>query len=144
MLPIAVLVVLIGFLARSWLLSFVPTVNAMERFTPPDEKQCRGAIGPTAGLPKTVQRAFDPADDWNFVFGQALLLVVLPLLGRSPAAAAESNVITYPFPAGLPDSNRFYVTANGLPVFTHAAEVADFAMFAKTRQGHSVVLNRSR
>lgn len=29
MLPIAVLVVLIGFLARSWLLSFVPAVNAM-------------------------------------------------------------------------------------------------------------------
>lgn len=47
MLPIAVLVVLIGFLARSWLLSFVPTVNAMERFTPPDEKQRRSAIGTT-------------------------------------------------------------------------------------------------
>ncbi len=65
MLPIAVLVVLIGFLARSWLLSFVPTVNAMERFSPPDEKQRRGAIGPTTGLPKTLQRAFDPADQFE-------------------------------------------------------------------------------
>lgn len=52
MLPIAVLVTLIGFLARSWLLSFVPAVNAMERFTPTDEGQRRGAIGPTTGLPK--------------------------------------------------------------------------------------------
>jgi len=33
MLPIAVLVILIGFLVRSWLLSFVPTVNAMKRFS---------------------------------------------------------------------------------------------------------------
>lgn len=65
MLPIAVLVVLIGLLARSWLLSFVPTVNAMERFTPADEKQRRGAIGPTMGLPKTLQRAFDPADQFE-------------------------------------------------------------------------------
>ena len=65
LLPIAVLVILIGFLARSWLLSFVPTVNAMERFTPPDDKQCRGAIGPTTGLPKTLQRAFDPADHFE-------------------------------------------------------------------------------
>ncbi len=32
----------------------------MERFTPPDEKQRRGAIGPTTGLPKMLQRAFDP------------------------------------------------------------------------------------
>jgi len=47
------------------LLSFVPTVNAMERFTPPDEKQRRGAIGPTTGLPKTLQRAFDPADHFE-------------------------------------------------------------------------------
>ena len=54
MLPIAVLVVLIGFLARSSLLSFVPTVNAMKRFTPPDEKQRRSAIGTTTGLPKTL------------------------------------------------------------------------------------------
>ena len=65
MLPIAVLVILIGLLARSWLLSFVPTVNAMERFTPPDEKQRRSAIGPTTGLPKTLQRAFDPADHFE-------------------------------------------------------------------------------
>jgi hypothetical protein len=65
MLPIALLVILIGFLARSWLLSFVPTVNAMERFTPPDEKQRRGAIGPTTGLPKILQRAFDPADHFE-------------------------------------------------------------------------------
>ena len=65
LLPIAVLVILIGFLARSWLLSFVPTVNAMERFTPPDDKQRRGTIGPTTGLPKTLQRAFDPADHFE-------------------------------------------------------------------------------
>ena len=65
MLPIAVLVILIGFLARSWLLSFVPTVNAMERFTPPDERQRRSAIGPTTGLPKTLQRAFDPTDHFE-------------------------------------------------------------------------------
>jgi hypothetical protein len=54
MLPIAVLVVLIGFLARSWVLNFIPTVNTMQRFTPPDEKQRRSAIGPTTGLPKML------------------------------------------------------------------------------------------
>jgi hypothetical protein len=37
----------------------LPALNAMERFTPPDENQRRGAIGPTTGLPKMLQRAFD-------------------------------------------------------------------------------------
>ena len=37
----------------------------MERFTPPDEKQRRSAIGTTTGLPKTLQRAFDPADQFE-------------------------------------------------------------------------------
>jgi len=65
MLLIAVLLVLIAFLARSWVLCFLPAVNAMERFTPPDEKQRRSAIGTTTGLPKTLQRAFDPADHFE-------------------------------------------------------------------------------
>lgn len=63
MLPFAVLAVLIGLQARAWLLSFVPTAKAMERFSPPDEKQRRSAIGTTTGLPAMLRRAFDPADD---------------------------------------------------------------------------------
>lgn len=66
----------------------------------------------------------------NFRGRITLLLAVLTLLGQSSAIGAESQVITYPFPAGLPASSRFHVTVDGQPVFTHAAEVADFAMFA--------------
>lgn len=52
--------ILIGILARSWVLSFVPAVDAMERFSPPDENQRRSAIGTATGLPKVLQRDFDP------------------------------------------------------------------------------------
>lgn len=62
LLPTAVLVMLIGILVRSWVVSFIPTTDAMERFTPPDEKQRRSAIGTTAGLPASLQRAFEPAE----------------------------------------------------------------------------------
>jgi len=55
----------------------------------------------------------------------SLLFVRLP-----SAAATDSPAILYPFPAGLPASSRFQVTVDGQAVFTHAAEVADFAMFA--------------
>jgi archaemetzincin len=65
LLSTAVLVVLIGILARSWLVSWPSTMNAMDRFTPPDEKQRRRAIGSTAGLPARLQRAFDPADHFE-------------------------------------------------------------------------------
>lgn len=64
-LPAAVLVVLIGILARSWLVSWCPTTNAMDRSTPPDEKQRRSAIGSTAGLSPRSQRAFNPADHFD-------------------------------------------------------------------------------
>ena len=59
-----------------------------------------------------------------------LALAAVAILGQPSATAAESQVIVYPFPAGLPASHRFHVTVNGQPMFTHAAEVADFAMFA--------------
>ena len=93
MLPIAVLVILIGFLAQSWLLSFVPTVNAMERFTPPDEKQHRGAIGPTTGLPKTLQRAFDPADHFEPIprRGHPTGWRTMPNRGRRSSSTAASG-----------------------------------------------------
>ena len=65
LLPLAVLVVLIGILSRSWVVSLAPTTNAMDRFTPPGEKQRRSAIGSTAGLPPRMQRAFDPADHFE-------------------------------------------------------------------------------
>ena len=66
----------------------------------------------------------------DFAIRITLLLAVLTLLGQSAASGAQSQVITYPFPAGLPASNRFHVTVDEKAVFTHAAEVADFAMFA--------------
>ncbi len=59
-----------------------------------------------------------------------LVLAALTLLDQRSDTAAESPDIACPFPAGLLASQRFHVTVNGLPVFTHAAEVADFAMFA--------------
>jgi hypothetical protein len=59
-----------------------------------------------------------------------LALIAIALLGQPAATAAESQVISYPFPRDLPASSRFHVTVDGQPVFTHAAEVADFAMFA--------------
>jgi len=40
-------------------------VKALDRFTPPNEKQRRSAIGATTGLPKTLQRAFDAADHFE-------------------------------------------------------------------------------
>ena len=66
----------------------------------------------------------------NFASRILLVLAALTLLDQRTATAAESQVIAYPFPAGLPPPNRFHVTVDGQPVFTHAAEVADFAMFA--------------
>lgn len=57
-------------------------------------------------------------------------LAALTLLGQIPATATELQVIPYPFPQDLPVSSRFSVTVDRQPVFTHAAEVADFAMFA--------------
>jgi hypothetical protein len=66
----------------------------------------------------------------NFAGRIISLMAVLTLLGQPSATGAESQVITYPFPADLPASSRFHVTVDGQPVFTHAAEVADFTMFA--------------
>ncbi len=65
-------------------------------------------------------------------FGNRILLVlaVATLLNRPSACGAEPQVITYPFPEDLPASGRFDVSVDGQPVFTHATEVADFAMFA--------------
>ncbi len=57
-------------------------------------------------------------------------LCVVVLLAAPPAAAQDRSVITYPFPPDLPDSGRFQVLVEGLPVVTHQAEVADLAMFA--------------
>ncbi|MCY2987891.1 MAG: hypothetical protein NTY19_08530 [Planctomycetota bacterium] len=59
-----------------------------------------------------------------------LVLAALILLDQRTATAVESPVIAYPFPVGPPTSNWFHVTVDGQPVFTRAAEVADFAMFA--------------
>jgi hypothetical protein len=59
-----------------------------------------------------------------------LALAALALPSQTSATAAESPLITYPFPEGLPASTRFHVTVDGKAVFTHAAAVADFAMFA--------------
>jgi len=50
MLPIAVLLTLIGFLARSWVLSFTPAANAMERFTPAAHFEPIPAPGPSDWL----------------------------------------------------------------------------------------------
>ena len=58
------------------------------------------------------------------------LALALVLWARPSLAATDSQVIAYPFPAGLPASSRFQITVDGHAVFTHAAEVADFAMFA--------------
>ena len=67
----------------------------------------------------------------NKLASRITLLLALPtVLGQGAAIGAESQVISYPFPQELPASGRFNVTADGQPVFTHAAEVADFAMFA--------------
>ena len=66
----------------------------------------------------------------NFHSRIMLALIAITLLGQPAATAAESQVISYPFPRDLPASSRFHVTVDGQPVFTHAAEVADFAMFA--------------
>jgi archaemetzincin len=62
---LAVLAVLAGLAARSWILSAVRTTNAMGQFTPPDEKQRRQAIGSTAGLAPRLQRALEPADHFE-------------------------------------------------------------------------------
>jgi hypothetical protein len=60
-----------------------------------------------------------------------ILFSLSPTLLAQPSAAAEkSQVITYPFPEDLSASDRFHVSVDGQPVFTHATEVADFAMFA--------------
>ena len=60
----------------------------------------------------------------------ALALAALLLRGSLALAAADSPLVVYPFPPGLPASSRFQITVDGQAVFTHAAEVADFAMFA--------------
>lgn len=65
LLLLSVLVILIGLLARSWVLSVVPPTNDMAGFTPPDEDQRRAAIGPTDGLPPRLARAFQPADHFD-------------------------------------------------------------------------------
>ena len=52
------------------------------------------------------------------------------LLVQPSLASEKSQVITYPFPDDIAASERFHVTVAGKPVFTHATEVADFAMFA--------------
>lgn len=62
---ITVLAVLIGALAGSWGASFIPASHAMERFTPPGAQQRRSAIGATAALPPPLERAFDPANDFQ-------------------------------------------------------------------------------
>jgi len=59
-----------------------------------------------------------------------LFLLAPTLLAQASAAAKKSQVVTYPFPEDLAASERFHVTVAGKPVFTHATEVADFAMFA--------------
>ena len=66
----------------------------------------------------------------NFIHRSILVLAASAVLGQAAVTAADSLVIAYPFPAGLPASQRFHVAVNGQPMFTHAAEVADFAMFA--------------
>jgi hypothetical protein len=59
-----------------------------------------------------------------------LLSLASTMLSQPSAAAEKSQVITYPFPEDISASERFHVTVDGQPVFTHATEVADFAMFA--------------
>jgi hypothetical protein len=89
MLLIAVRLILLGFLARSWVLNFIPAVNAMERFTPPGQKQRRDAIGATKGLPKALQSAFDPADHFEPIPAPGQWNCGLPWIlraCRSPAA----------------------------------------------------------
>lgn len=59
-----------------------------------------------------------------------LALAVLALQNMLSASGDEPLVVAYPFPEELPVSDRFQVSVDGQRVFTHATEVADFAMFA--------------
>ena len=88
-------------------------------------------VTPSRLVRKSDSRNAERKDTMKNLARCLILFSLSPTLLAQPSAAAEkSQVITYPFPEDLSASDRFHVSVDGQPVFTHATEVADFAMFA--------------